>query len=232
LEAPVVETPEDPEDSPRISRSRRGTPQGGVISPLLANLYLHWFDKAFHRTGSPARAERARLVRYADDFVVLARTGSPALRGFVESTLEGWLGLKINRTKTRVVTLGQERASLDFLGFTFRYDRDRYGRAKRYLNVMPSAKALARERAKLRAKTSTQRGCWPLPALVADLTRHLKGWANYFRYGYSRMAFRAINRYVQCRLVKHLRRRSQRPFRPPKGVPLYAHLRQMGVVVL
>jgi len=232
LEAPVVERPEDPEDPPRISRSRQGTPQGGVISPLLANLYLHWFDKAFHRTGSPARAERARLVRYADDFVVLARTGSPALRGFVESTLEGWLGLKINRTKTRVVTLGQEQASLDFLGFAFRYDRDRFGRAKRYLNVMPSAKALARERGKLRAKISSQRGCWPLPALVADLNRHLQGWANYFRYGYSRMAFRAINRYVQCRMATHVRRRSQRPFRPPKGVTLYAHLRQMGLVVL
>ncbi len=232
LEAPVVEMPEDPEDPPRISRSRQGTPQGGVISPLLANLYLHWFDKAFHRTGSPARAERARLVRYADDFVVLARTGSPGLFSFVESTLEGWLGLKINRTKTQVVTLGQEQASLHFLGFTFRYDRDRFGRAKRYLNVSPSAKALARERAKLRAKTGPQRGFWPLPALVADLNRHLKGWANYFRYGYSRTAFRAINGYVQCRMAKHLRRRSQRPFRPPKGVTLYAHLRQMGLVGL
>ena len=232
LEAPVVEAGEKPDDPPRVRRSRQGTPQGGVISPLLANLYLHWFDKAFHRAGSPAQAERARLVRYADDFVVLARTASPALLGFVESTLEGWLGLKINRTKTRVVTLGQERASLDFLAVTFRYDRDRFGRAKRYLNVRPSAKALARERAKLRAKISTQRACWPLPALVADLNRHLQGWANYFRYGYPREAFRAINRYVQCRMAKHLRRRSQRPFRPPTGVTLYAHLRQMGLVVL
>ena len=232
LEAPVVEAGEKPDDPPRVRRSRQGTPQGGVISPLLANLYLHWFDKAFHRAGSPAQAERARLVRYADDFVVLARTASPALRGFVESTLEGWLGLKINRTKTRVVTLGQEKASLNFLGFAFRYDRDRFGRAKRYLNVRPSAKALARERAKLRAKISTQRACWPLPALVADLNRHLQGWANYFRHGYPREAFRGINRYVQCRMAKHLRRRSQRPFRPPEGVTLYAHLRQMGRVVL
>ncbi len=232
LEAPVVEAGDNPEDPPRVYRSRQGTPQGGVISPLLANLYLHWFDKAFHRAGSPAQAERARLVRYADDFVVLARSASPALLGFVESTLEGWLGLKINRAKTRVVTLGQERASLDFLGFTFRYDRDRFGRAKRYLNVRPSAKALARERAKLRTKISTQRGFWPLPALVADLNRHLQGWANYFRHGYPREAFRAINRYVQCRMATHLRRRSQRPFRPPTGVTLYAHLRQMGLVVL
>jgi len=232
LEAPVVEMPEDLDDPPKVSRSRQGTPQGGVISPLLANLYLHWFDKAFHRAGSPAQGERARLVRYADDFVVLARTLSPALLGLVESTLEGWLGLKINRRKTRVVALGQERASLDFLGFTFRYDRDRYGRAKRYLNVRPSAKVLARERAKLRAKTGTQRAFWPLPALVADLNRHLQGWANYFRYGYPRAAFRTINRYVQCRMAKHLKRRSQRPFRPSKGRTLYAHLQQVGLVAL
>ena len=232
LEAPVVEVAEDPDDPPKVSRSRRGTPQGGGISPLLANLYLHWFDKAFHRAGSPAQVERARLVRYADDFVVLARAASSALCGFVESTLEGWLGLKINRSKTRVVTLREERARLDFLGFTFRYDRDRHGRAKRYLNVGPSGKALARERAKLRAKIGPQRAFWPLPALVADLNRHLQGWANYFRYGYPRMAFREVNRYVQCRMVKHLKRRSQRPFRPPKGVSLYAHLRQLGLVVL
>ena len=71
-----------------------------------------------------------------------------------------------------------------------------------------------------------------ITALVADLNRHLQGWANYFRYGYPRMAFWEVNRYVQCRMVKHLKRRSQRPFRPPKGVSLYAHLRQMGLVVL
>jgi RNA-directed DNA polymerase len=72
----------------------------------------------------------------------------------------------------------------------------------------------------------------PLPVLVADLNRHLQGWANYFRYGYPCEVFRAINRYVQCRMATHLRRRSQRPFRPPKGVTLYAHLRQMGLVAL
>jgi RNA-directed DNA polymerase len=232
LTTPVVEAAAGPDDRSTVSRPRHGTPQGGVISPLLANLYLHWFDKAFHRAGSPAQAARAQLVRYADDFVVLARTLSPALIGFVESTLEGWLGLKINRTKTRVVPVREQKAHLDFLGFTFRYDRDRYGRGIRYLNVMPSAKALARERRTLHAKTGPQRGCWPLPSLVADLNRHLRGWAAYFRYGYSRVAFRGINRYVQCRLAAHLRRRSQRPFRPPKGRTLYAHLQQVGLVVL
>jgi len=93
----------------------------------------------------------------ATRLVILARSVSPALLGFVDSTLEGWLGVKINRSKTRVVTLRQEKASLDFLGFTFWYDRDRYGRARRYLNVRPSAKAVTRERGKLWATLGTQR---------------------------------------------------------------------------
>ena len=67
LDAPGVEAGDNPDDPPRVHRSRQGTPQGGVISPLLANLYLHWLDKAFHRSGSPAQPGQARLVRYADD---------------------------------------------------------------------------------------------------------------------------------------------------------------------
>ena len=122
-----------------------------MISPLLANLYLHWFDKVFHRASGPAHWAKAKLVRYADDFVVLAQQQTPRLVGWIETKLESWMGLEINREKTRVVKLRQQGASLDFLGFTFRYDRSRpaWGR-HRYLNVVPSKKALARERAKLR----------------------------------------------------------------------------------
>jgi len=98
-----------------------------VISPLLANIYLHWFDKAFHRADGPAQWANAKLVRYADDFVVLARYQSQRLRGFIEDKLEGWLGLTVNREKTRVVELKEPKASLDFLGYTFRFDRDLHG---------------------------------------------------------------------------------------------------------
>src|SRR5215471_13658960 len=77
----------------------------GVISPLLSNLYLHWFDKMFYRADGPAQWAGAKLVRYADDFVVLARYQSTRLQGWVESRLEGWLRLEINREKTRVVKL-------------------------------------------------------------------------------------------------------------------------------
>src|SRR5262249_45581735 len=90
------------------SRSERGTPQGGVISPLLANLYLHWFDKLFYRQDGPAQWAKARLVRYADDFVVMARYQSVRLQQWIESKLEDWMGLEINREKTRVVRLKEE----------------------------------------------------------------------------------------------------------------------------
>jgi RNA-directed DNA polymerase len=230
LEALVVEDTED--GPPKVTRPRQGTPQGGCISPLLSNLYLHWFDKRFQASDGPAQGAQARLVRYADDFVIMARCQGPQLIGKVEALLEGWLGLTINRDKTRVVDLQDQGASLDFLGYTFRYDRDRFGRDRRYLNVSPSAKALDRERARLREMTSS-RFCWkPIPTLIQELNRHLAGWANYFGRGYPRRAFAKINDYVRCRLAVHLRRRSQRPFRPPEGRSLYHHLAHLGLMRL
>jgi RNA-directed DNA polymerase len=230
LETPVVEQAED--GSSKVSRPRQGTPQGGVISPLLANLYLHWFDKRFHAAGSPAQRGQARLVRYADDFVVMARHQSPQLIGQVEGLLEEWLGLKINRDKTRVVKLNDGGASLDFLGYTFAYQRGRFGGRQRYLHWGPSAKSVDRERAQLRDMIS-RRVCWkPLAELIADVNRQIRGWANYFGLGHPRRAFRKINSYVRCRLFAHLQRRSQRPYRLPEGVTWYRHFAHHGLVAL
>ena len=232
LKAPVVE-PESNGGGGTSGRPRgKGTPQGGVISPLLSNLFLHWFDKVFHRVGGPAQWADAKLVRYADDFVVMARRMSSELTGFVEEKLETWMGLEINREKTRVVNLREKGASLDFLGFTFRYDRDLQGRGHRYLNVAPSKKAVARRREATRELLSSKRSFVPLPELVRLLNRQLQGWANYFSFGYPRVAFRKINTYVRARLTRHMRRRSQRPFRPRKGVSYYEHFRRMGLVYL
>jgi RNA-directed DNA polymerase len=228
LKTPVVEQEKDGKP-PKVSRSQKGTPQGGVISPLLSNIYLHWFDKVFHRPDGPAQWAQAKLVRYADDFVVLARHQSPKLAGFIESKLENWMGLDLNRDKTRVVNLKQVGASLDFLGYTFRYDRDRYGRSRRYLNVIPSKKALMKERAVLRAMTSSRMCFKPIPDLIQDLNRNLQGWATYFGFGYPADSYRNLNQYVQQRLRLHLRRRSQRPYRAPQTVSLYAHFRQLGL---
>ena len=205
----------------RWSRPRQGTPQGGVISPLLSNLYLHWFDKMFYRADGPAQWAGAKLARHQ----------GTRLTGWIESKLEGWLGLEINREKTGVVNLKEEGASLDFLGFTFRRYESLQGHG-RYLNVSPSAKALKKERDKLYEMTDHRQCYKPIPRLVEELNRHLKGWKNYFDFGYPRQAFRDVNTYVHDRLWQHLRRRSQRPFRPPEGVSFYKQVQCFGLVSL
>jgi RNA-directed DNA polymerase len=230
LKAPVVET--EPGKPPTIKRNGQGTPQGGVISPLLANIYLHWFDTVFHRADGPAQWANARLIRYADDFVILARRISPRLKAFVEEKIEGWLGLSINREKTRVLNAREPGQTLDFLGYSFRYDRDVQGRPWRYWNLTPSRKALQRERDALRQMTGPEYCFMPLPELIERLNQHLRGWANYFSIGYPRMARRHINRYVRDRLVRHMQRRSQRGYRPAEGVSHYAQLQKMGLVYL
>lgn len=230
LRAVVVEPPPKGGNGPtKVSRPDKGTPQGGVISPILSNLFLHVFDKVFHRPDGPARWAGAKLVRYADDFVVLARHQGGKLIDFIEWMLEVRMGLELNREKTRVVDLGREGESLDFLGFTFRYDRDLKGRPCRYLNVEPSKKALERERVKLREMTSSKMGCKSLPRLITELNVHLRGWAQYFDFGYPRKAMRKTNYYLLERLRRFLRRSSQRPYKLPKGEGLYVHLAKRGL---
>jgi RNA-directed DNA polymerase len=232
LEAPVVEPPERPGDQPKIGRNKAGTPQGGVISPLLANIYLHWFDKAFHRQDGPAHWAGAKLIRYADDFVVLARFQKQRLREFIEEKLEGWLGLKLNREKTRVVDLRATGESLDFLGYTFRFERNRFGGTKTFLSMHPSAKAVAREKERLRQMVNSKQTHRPIGELIASLNRHLRGWGNYFSRGYPSRAFSEINGHLHRRLWRHLQRRSQRGYRLPEGQTFYAHLQQRGLFQL
>jgi RNA-directed DNA polymerase len=230
LEAPVIER--DADGQTKATRPQQGSPQGGVISPLLANIYLHWFEKAFHRPDGPAGWAKARLVRYADDFVVLARYQGQGLTKWIEDQLEGRFRLTINRKKTRIVDLNQPGASLDFLGFTFRYDRDQFGREHRYLNVFPSEKSQARAREKLRELTSPRRCFVPTGALAREISLWLHSWGNYFRHGLPRKSFRKLNQFALLRLTRHLQRRSQRSFRPPKGKSFYAHLQALGLRLL
>lgn len=227
LTAVIVEA--DEEGKPTYRRSKQGTPQGGVISPLLANIYLHWFDHMFQRGDGPAHWANAKLVRYADDFVVLARYQGGRLMNFIEQKLEGWLELEINREKTRVVKLREAGASLNFLGYTFRYDYDRFGRGHRYLNVIPAKEALKRERAQLHELTNHRRCYVPLPVLIDQLNRHLRGWQAYFGYGYSSQARKQIRKALLDRLKQHVNRRSQRRFRKPQDVSYYAYFKRLGL---
>jgi RNA-directed DNA polymerase len=230
LESPVVER--DEQGRTNVHRPKQGTPQGGVISPLLANIYLHWFEVLFHGPDGPGTWANAKLVRYADDFVVLARRQGRSLVEWIESTLEGRFRLTINREKTRVVRMHQPQACLDFLGFTFRYERDLRGRAHRYLRMEPSRKAEQRLRDKVRELTDRRWNWMPLPDMVDGLSQTLRGWQAYFRHGHPSRVFHRLNGYVQTRLWRHLRRRSQRRYRLPKDENLYAHLQRFGLHIL
>ena len=172
-------------------------------------------------------------MRYADDFVVLARRVEPGIGAFLESTLMEWLNLEINRKKTRTVDLKANKASLDFWGFTFRWDRDKfYQTNRRYLNVFPSKKAQQRERQQLHGLTSAKMRWKSMPELIADLNRHLRGWANYFAFAYPTPIFRQMDWYVLQRLRYNMRRRSQRPYRLPEGVTSDIFCRQLGLLSL
>lgn len=226
LRATVVE-----EDGTRRDPGGKGTPQGGVVSPLLSNIYLHWFEvfaaKEARRTGL-----EIEIVRYADDFVIMARQLPDTFARFVEETLEKRMGLKVNREKTGRFNLREAGRMLCFLGYALRYDRDLKGRAWKYLNVFPSPKSLKRERRKLREMTDRRQCATPVKDLVARVNRQVKGWARYYAHGYPAKAYRQINSYARVRMTIHLKRRSQRKYRPPAGVSYYAQLGKLGLVYL
>jgi len=232
LRAPIIETDEKTgKQKPPGKSNDKGTPQGGVISPLLANVYLHWFDKMFHRKDGPQNWANARLVRYADDFVVLARYQGYRIDEWIGRQLEDWLGLIINREKTKVVNL-RKGQSLDFLGFTFRYDLDLGGRGHTYLNVTPSKKSLKKAREAIRELTGPSKCFKPTPEVVKDLNAFLRGWRNYFQFGYPRKAFRDVSLHARERMVTHLNRRSQRKYHRPKGMSHYQYLQHLGLLRL
>lgn len=230
LNAPIIETDEEGKQQPPM-RNRKGTPQGGVLSPLLANIYLHWFDKLFHGKNAPFAWANARLIRYADDFVIMARYQGLRIDEWVKQTLEDKFGLEINRTKTKIVRLDKNE-SLDFLGYTFRIDKDLYGREKRYLNLVPSVKTMKKAREAIREKTSASKCYKPAPEVIKDINSYLKGWCNYFKVGYPRKAYRDICHFARQRMITHLNRRSQRKYHCPKEMTGYEYLHKIGLTRL
>ena len=192
-----------------------------MISPLLANSFLHWFDRAFHGKDGPAQFAGARLTRYADDFVVMAKYMGRRIVDWIEYVIEARLGLEINREKTKIVDMKQRGAILDFLGYSFRYDADLFGSSRRYLNRFPSRESMSRARDRIRDLTSSRQGCHSIDRVVARLNGFLRGWKSYFGSGYPRKAFRSINAFVAERVKRFPERRSQRPFKPPKGMSWY-----------
>lgn len=190
-----------------------GTPQGGVISPLLANIYLHAFDRAWAEQGT------GELVRYADDFVVICRTREQAedAQGRA-AVLLGGLGLRLHPDKTRVVDLRGGREGFDFLGCHFHarmsgrlWERKRIVRY--YLHRWPSQRSMKRARARIRDLTDRRRVGWSLPDLIGVLNQFLRGWGNYFRTGNAADKFVDLDRYVAWRLKRLLVKKRGRNLR-------------------
>jgi len=164
--------------------------------------------------------------------VILAQRITPQLIEWGESQLEGRFRLTINRSKTRMVDLKQPSVSVDFLGDTFRFDHDLYGRGGRDLNVFPSKRSLGRFRDRVRELTASRRGLVPVVDLIRNVSRYLRGWGQDFSSGYPRRMFNRADSFVLTRLVRHLQHRSQRPFRPPEGRPFPAPLQSLGLQLL
>jgi RNA-directed DNA polymerase len=183
-----------------LERTVAGTPQGGVISPLLANIYLHVLDREL------ARRNVGELVRYADDGVVLCRSAAQA-RAALDAVGEilGGLGLRLHPDKTRTADLTGGREGLDFLGCHFRARMsgrlwEQRRTVRYYLHRWPSQRAMKRLRAKVRARTGKNRAGQDIREVIAGLNPLLRGWGNYFRTGNSADKFRQADDYVVWRL--------------------------------
>jgi RNA-directed DNA polymerase len=196
-----------------MSRTVAGTPQGGVISPLLANIYLHVLDTEL------TRRKVGELVRYADDGVVLCRSAAHAEHALAAvGEILASLGLRLHPDKTKVVDLRNGREGLDFLGCHFRarmsgrlWEQRRIVRY--YLHRWPSQAAMARVRVKVRDLTGRNRVGRDIRDLIAVLNPILRGWGNYFRTGNAADKFTQIDRYVTWRLKRLLIKKRGRNLR-------------------
>jgi group II intron reverse transcriptase/maturase len=195
-----------------------GTPQGGVISPMLCNVYLHRLDRRW----KTAR-DGGVLVRYADDLLVLCRTRQQADRAL--AALTGYLaelGLALKPAKTRIVHLTEGGEGFDFLGFHHRLVRARRSRRHvRFLARWPSRTAMQHARDRIRELTARSRLAVPVERVVQDLNAFLRGWSGYFRYGNSARPFDAIRAHALHRLARFVANRHKRP--PSFGWALVVH---------
>ena len=204
LRAPVIEPNDPPGSAGR--RSEQGTPQGGVISPLLANIYHACIPHLWERRGY-ARKLGGEIISYADDFVILLPPGRGAaalegLRGICER-----LSLKLNEDKTRLVDALEE--GFQFLGFESRKVKNPKS-GKLFARTVPAPKSEQRLRDRLRELTSRWRGRLPVGEVVEEMNRVLRGWGHYFHYGNPQQAMMRLNHFAEERLRKWLMRRRQK----------------------
>jgi len=181
-----------------VTEQVAGAPQGSPVSPLLANIVLHVLDTAWSEVGQGL----GTLVRYCDDFVVLAPTRARAeeAKARIEAILEP-LGLRLHPDKTRISSLAKGQEGFVFLGFEHRMRESWKWRGHWYLNRWPSSKAMASIRAKVKQRTARNRASWSLDEVVDDLNPVLRGWCAYFAAGNSSAKFHAVDSYVHQRMA-------------------------------
>ena len=226
LKVPVIE--EDDEGNRTYSEgksSTKGTPQGGVISPLLANIYINRFLKAWEGYGKGEYYD-AVLVNYADDFVILSRGNSGARKAleWTEWAMDQ-MGLELNEDKTHLLFADEE--DFDFLGYTF--GRDYYRKTGRwYLAAKPSAKSVKslKERVK-RILGPSNKANWDF--VKGKLNQLLSGWANYYSYGSRLLAYRSIDQYVYDAISRFIRRRKKISSRATRILSREAVFGDLGV---
>jgi RNA-directed DNA polymerase len=209
-----------------VAETITGTPQGGVISPLLSNIFLHAFDTAWATHGV------GELVRYADDFVVLCNTRDQAEQAHrLAETMLGELGLVLHPDRTRVVDLREGREGFDFLGCHFRARMsgpmwEKYGKVRYFLHRWPSARSMKRARQRIKALTSRSRVGHDLPVVIGELNLFLRGWGNYFKTGNAGEKFVQLDRHVVWRLKRLLikkRGRNLRAGQADRWTPTWFH---------
>ncbi len=205
LKAPVMVN-----GSPKGGKKNKvGTPQGGVISPLLANIYLHLLDKAVNRLGGQFKEFGVDIVRYADDFVLMAKK-IPQESFDQMNYMFKRMKLKLNEEKSKLVNSYEE--SFDFLGYTFKYNNDLYGRPKKYLNIEPSDKSQNKVRENIRNYLS-KNGHKAPQIIVNNLNAITRGWINYFtikKVTYPNKAKRNLRFFLFKKLQRFYKRKSQR----------------------
>jgi group II intron reverse transcriptase/maturase len=195
-----------------VRTSTAGTPQGGVISPLLANVYLNDLDRLWRTTCS----HLGKLVRYADDFVILCRTRTQAEQALTKvREIMGALRLQLHPAKTRLVEVGLGKEGFTFLGCYLRIVRSRF-KGRCYLYRWPCPKAMNAIRTRIRNLTCPRHwaGMKDIREVIGKLNPVLRGWGGYFRTGNASGKFNQVDSYVRERLLKLLRRRGQRRWRP------------------
>jgi group II intron reverse transcriptase/maturase len=204
-----------------------GTPQGGVVSPVLCNIYRHRLDRAWQTRGVGA------LVRYADDLLVLCRSRWEAEHALAMLTaLLAELGLAPKQAKTRIVHLTEAGEGIDCLGFAHQWVRARGQRHLTFLARRPSRRAIQHARDRIRELTARERLRVPVEQVVQEVNRFLRGWAGYFRYGNSTRQFDKIRSYAIGRLALFVAKRHKRSRRYGWGIVVHASPDFMGLINL